>query len=89
MEVIKTYEQKRSSDEDYNRNDNECDRNLGTWRSNKRQWDKIICTVCTGCGKPLGRYENLNRLAFCLACREVLFPETVPPRKPYGRGSPY
>ena len=51
------------------------------WRSAKRQWDRIVCIVCTGCGKPLSRYENLNRMAFCLDCREVLFPETIGPRE--------
>jgi hypothetical protein len=48
-----------------------------TFRSYNRQWDYIVCTICVGCGKPLGRYENLSRLAFCRSCREILFPETV------------
>jgi len=47
------------------------------WRSPHRQWDYIVCTVCLGCGKPLGRYENMKRLAFCENCREILYPETV------------
>ena len=46
-------------------------------RSPYRQWDRIIGTVCIGCGIKLGRYENLNNLAFCYSCREILFPETV------------
>jgi hypothetical protein len=48
------------------------------WRDKNRKWDYIIGTVCCGCGKLLGRYENLNRLAYCSSCRRVLFPETVP-----------
>jgi hypothetical protein len=47
------------------------------WRSKNRMWDYVIGTVCCGCGKLLGRYENLNRLAFCSSCRRILFPETV------------
>ena len=50
---------------------------VGVWRSSYRQWDRIIGTVCIGCGIKLGRYENLNNLAFCFSCREILFPETV------------
>lgn len=52
------------------------------WRSSSRQWEYLVCTVCAGCGKPLGRYENLNRLAYCKSCREILFPETVIRRQP-------
>ena len=59
------------------------------WRSGHRQWDYIICTVCTGCGKPLTRYENLRGLAFCVSCREILFPETVPRYKSRGQRFPY
>jgi len=44
-------------------------------RSENRQWDKVICVVCTGCAKPLGQYENREGLAFCYECRDVLFPE--------------
>lgn len=53
--------------------------------SNSRHWDRIICTLCVGCGKALGRYENLRRLAFCHECREVLFPETVSPRSRHSK----
>ena len=52
-----------------------------SWRSPKRQWDRIVHFVCTGCGKPLSRYETVNKLAFCLDCREVLFPETIGPKE--------
>ena len=52
-----------------------------SWRSANRQWDSIVCTVCTGCGRPLGKHENLKRLAFCLECRKILFPETVSPKE--------
>jgi hypothetical protein len=48
-----------------------------SWRSQSRQWDYIIGTVCLGCGKLLGRYEELNRLAWCYSCRRILFPETT------------
>ncbi len=57
------------------------------YRSPNRQWDRIICRVCTGCGKPLGRYENKNRLAFCFECREILFPETVTQQKSWPKKS--
>ena len=60
-----------------------------SWRSGHRQWDYIICTVCTGCGKPLSRYENLRGLAFCVSCREILFPETVTPYKSQRQRLPY
>lgn len=52
-----------------------------SYRSTNRQWDCIICTMCTGCGKPLGRYENQNRLAFCFECRKILFPDTINPKE--------
>lgn len=51
------------------------------WRSPSRQWDRIICRICTGCGKRLGRYENRKNLAFCYNCREILFPESVTPKE--------
>ena len=49
----------------------------GSLRPYNGRWDYIVCRLCVGCGKPLGRYENLNRLAYCRNCREILFPETV------------
>jgi len=49
------------------------------WRSPHRQWDRIICRVCAGCGKQLGRYENRKNLAFCYSCREILFSDTITP----------
>lgn len=47
------------------------------WRSKNRQWDYIIAVVCTGCGKTLSRTDNILRMAYCTACRAILFPETV------------
>jgi hypothetical protein len=55
----------------------------------RRQWDYIICKVCTGCGKQLSRYDNLNGYAFCFSCREILFPETVIYQESRGYTSPY
>ena len=49
----------------------------GGFRSRNRQWDYIVCKVCVGCGKPLGRYENTKGLAFCRRCCEILFPESA------------
>jgi len=83
------YEPKRVSEAYYNQRNSDRERKLKTWRSTNRQWDYILCIVCTGCGKPLGRYENLNRLAFCHSCREILFPETVAPRESHWKNSPY
>ena len=65
------------------------ERRSKTWRSKSRQWDYIICKVCTGCGKQLGRYENLKGYAFCFSCREILFPETVIYQESSGYTSPY
>ena len=59
------------------------------WRSKRRQWDYIICKVCTGCGKQLRRYDNLKGYAFCFSCREILFPETVRYQESRGFTSPY
>ena len=59
------------------------------WRSPNRQWDRIIRTVCTGCGRPLGRYENENKLAFCYQCRRILFPETMPSKESWQRKKYY
>ena len=52
-----------------------------------RQWDRIICTLCAGCGKPLSRHDNFNRHAYCMECREILFPETVASKEFLKRGS--
>jgi hypothetical protein len=65
------------------------ERRSKTWRSKSRQWDYIICKVCTGCGKQLSRYDNLKRYAFCFSCREILFPETVINQESRGYTSPY
>ena len=46
-------------------------------RKRKGQWDSIIRIICIGCGRTLGRYENLHRFAYCFTCRKVLYPETV------------
>ena len=53
------------------------------WRSEHRMWDYLICRVCSGCGKPLGKYEYRNNLAFCYQCRKILFPETVSPHETF------
>ena len=50
-------------------------------RPPSRQWDRVICKLCGGCGKRLGRYENAKNLAFCYECREILFPESTPARE--------
>lgn len=63
-------------------------RSPASWRAKDRQWDAIICTVCVGCGKPLGRYENLNRLAYCFDCRMILFPETINASQSHDKGWP-
>jgi len=63
--------------------------NSSDQRSGNRRWDYIIQTVCVGCEKPLGRYENLNRLAYCKSCREILFPETVDFEERHSQRSPY
>jgi hypothetical protein len=60
-----------------------------TWRSKSRQWDYIICKVCTGCGSRLSRYDNVKGYAFCFSCREILFPETVIYQESRGYWSPY
>ena len=52
-------------------------------RSKDRQWDYIIRRVCTGCGKPLNRYDTRKGHAYCLQCRQNLFPETVNPYEFY------
>jgi len=54
-----------------------------SWRSEHRMWDYLICKVCAGCGKPLGKYEYRNNLAFCYQCRKILFPESVSPKETF------
>jgi len=46
-----------------------------------KMWDRVVCVICTGCGKPLDRYETLNDLAFWFDCRKILFPDTVVSRR--------
>jgi len=55
-----------------------------TWHSDNRKWDYII-RVCTGCSDPLSQYDNQKGHAFCLSCRQALFPETVNPYKSFGK----
>ena len=81
-EVIKAIE---SCQRDYSVNESRDN----SWRSKNRQWDYIICTVCTGCGKRLSPYENHKGLAFCFSCREILFPETVTLDKSRRQRFPY
>jgi len=40
-----------------------------------------LLTICIGCKKPLGRYEEVNQLAFCYSCRKVFFPRTIHSKK--------
>ena len=80
MDKYKMHEDMKAS-EAYQKRYNAYDRRHKSWRSGRRQWDYIICKTCIGCGKPLSRYENLRGLAFCFSCREILFPETIPPYK--------
>lgn len=47
------------------------------WRSPERRFDRVLWRICLGCGRPLGRYEDLNDLAYCYDCRRVLFPGTT------------
>jgi hypothetical protein len=47
-----------------------------TLRSNNRKWASII-RICSGCADPLRGYDTQRGYAFCISCREVLFPETV------------
>ena len=56
-------------------------KNPSTGPYKKKQWDKIICVLCTGCRKPLGKLENRKRLVYCSECREILFPETISPEE--------
>jgi hypothetical protein len=56
-----------------------------TWRAKNRQWDRVICMVCAGCGKPLNRYDNLKKHAYCPECRDILFPEVGSPRESFKR----
>jgi len=46
-------------------------------RSSGGQRGCVVRTVCFGCGRTLGRYENLRGLAWCYNCRRILFPDTV------------
>jgi len=88
MDKYEMYKVKKAIDQ-CNGSHSTYERRPKTWRSKHRQWDRIICTVCVGCGKPLGRYENLNRLAYCFDCRRILFPETIPSQEFNGKRSPY
>jgi len=45
------------------------------YRSENRQWDRIIGIACTGCGKIMNRYNTRQGHAFCYNCRSLLFPE--------------
>jgi hypothetical protein len=63
----------------------DCQLRPTTWRTKNRQWDRVICTVCTGCGKPLSRYDELKKHAYCPECRDILFPEVGSAREPFKR----
>ena len=75
----------KSAIEGYNRNCSGYKEKPAYWRAVHRQWDYIIGRVCTGCGKPLSRYDTLKGYAFCFHCRQILFPETVKAHKSYGK----
>ena len=47
----------------------------GYGHSKYKQWDYIIGTVCTGCGRLLSRYDTGKGRAFCYQCSQILFPE--------------
>jgi hypothetical protein len=81
------YEVKKAI-EAYSGANSSCEKRFGSRRSKNRQWDYIIRTVCTGCGKTLGQYENLNGFAFCFDCRKILFPETIVGHEPLGKRFP-
>jgi hypothetical protein len=84
MEVfhMNTYEiyNRRKADRAFNGGNRAFKRRTFPRRSFGGQWDYIVRAVCLGCGRTLGRYENLHRLAFCYNCRKVLFPETIGPQ---------
>ena len=50
------------------------------YRSENRQWDRIIGVACTGCGKIMNRYDTRQGHAFCYNCRSLLFPEGNNPK---------
>jgi hypothetical protein len=78
IEIVNAIE---AAKENYPIPESSCRKKPSKWRSPHKQWDRIVCKVCGGCGKRLGRYENTNNLAFCYECREILFPESVKARK--------
>jgi hypothetical protein len=78
-----TYEVKRSIEE-CSRNNSRYKRRPANWRSSRRMWDYVLCKVCTGCGKPLSRYDVLKGYAFCYPCRRNFFPETISMNAFYG-----
>jgi hypothetical protein len=53
-------------------------------RSHSRPRDYLI-RVCTGCRDPLSQYDSQKGHASCLSCREALFPESIDPRKSFGK----
>jgi hypothetical protein len=53
-------------------------------RSQSRQRDYII-RVCTGCKDTLSQHDSQKGHAFCLSCREALFPESIKPRKSFAK----
>ena len=61
----------------------------GYLHSKYRQWDYIINKICTGCKKPISRYDTLEGYAFCSQCRRILFPETVNRSSSHGKRFSY
>ena len=39
--------------------------------------DYVVRLLCCECGVPLAAFETRNRLAFCSACRQILFPHGI------------
>ena len=39
--------------------------------------DYVVRLLCCECGVPLAAFETRNHLAFCSACRQILFPHGI------------
>ena len=39
--------------------------------------DYVVRLFCCECGVPLAAFETRNHLAFCSACRQILFPHGI------------
>ena len=45
--------------------------------AHSRTADYVVRLLCCECGVPLAAFETRNRLAFCSACRLILFPHGI------------